>query len=408
MKNTVQNKNVTWNLVGVTLNASYSLFLLIFITRINGINAAGDFSYAFYITSVLSAIGMYGGRIFQVTDISKRYSSDHYISSRLLTSLVMFIVTFLFCLISLYSVYTFLLFLVMIAYRAVEAVCEMYFGIMQINDNLAAVGKSMSLKTVLTFVLFILIDLLTKNIVLASLSLVFSFIIIYFFYDRKIASKYTKIVFNFTHHTFVLLKESFSPFIFALLGLIMLNIVRYFIEYRGNSTIQGYFSIINMPAATIALLSQFLFQPLLNNLVKLHQVNKMKFFSIVKLLLIALTLMGILLAIISYFIGAPILGFVYHVDISSYRFELSLIVLSGIFSGAVGVISNILILMRQMRIQILMYTLSIALGILISYLYVRDLSSSLYTSFIIMLGEFIIFLLVFYFIVRKSVKDSKK
>ena len=40
-------KNTIWNIVGTTLNAFVSLVLMVAVTRINGINDAGIFTFSF-------------------------------------------------------------------------------------------------------------------------------------------------------------------------------------------------------------------------------------------------------------------------------------------------------------------------------------------------------------------------
>ena len=45
MKN--EHKKILWNTIGSTVNALSSLVFLIIVTRINGINEAGIFSYSF-------------------------------------------------------------------------------------------------------------------------------------------------------------------------------------------------------------------------------------------------------------------------------------------------------------------------------------------------------------------------
>ena len=64
-------KNFIWNIIGTTFNAFNSLFFMIIITRVNGLENAGIFTLAFSTACILYIIGIYAGRIYQVTEASK-------------------------------------------------------------------------------------------------------------------------------------------------------------------------------------------------------------------------------------------------------------------------------------------------------------------------------------------------
>ena len=52
-------KNFIWNVLGTGLNSFNSLFFLIIVTRINGIDDAGVFSIGIAIALIMYTIGLY-------------------------------------------------------------------------------------------------------------------------------------------------------------------------------------------------------------------------------------------------------------------------------------------------------------------------------------------------------------
>ena len=72
----IKNRNFIWNMIGNSLNSFLSLFLLIIVTRINGIELSGIFSYAFTLTLILQMISNYGGRIYQVSDYNEEFKYE--------------------------------------------------------------------------------------------------------------------------------------------------------------------------------------------------------------------------------------------------------------------------------------------------------------------------------------------
>ena len=90
-------KNFIWNIVGTMLNSFISLFFLVAITRINGVNDAGIFSFGFAIACLLFQIGIYFGRTFQVTENTK-ISDKSYFVSRIVTVVLMLAIAFIYSL----------------------------------------------------------------------------------------------------------------------------------------------------------------------------------------------------------------------------------------------------------------------------------------------------------------------
>ena len=78
MKKNQSKKNFVWNMIGLTLNSFISLFYLIIITRINGIENTGIFSFLFTLSLILYTICLYGGRVYQVSDIKGEFNSQQY------------------------------------------------------------------------------------------------------------------------------------------------------------------------------------------------------------------------------------------------------------------------------------------------------------------------------------------
>lgn len=132
----ISKKNVVWNMIGATTNAFNSLFFAIIVTRINGIDDAGIFTYCFATAGVLYCIGNYCGRTFQVTDISKKLSDTDYIYNRIITCVIMMLIAFAFVLIKGYDIYKCIIFIVLSLFKSTEAFSDVLYGIIQKNEQL--------------------------------------------------------------------------------------------------------------------------------------------------------------------------------------------------------------------------------------------------------------------------------
>ena len=75
-------KNTIWNMIGTGVNAFNSLFLMIIVTRINGVSLAGMFTFAFSTATLFNVIGVYAGRVYQVTDKDKFNDKEYFVMKK--------------------------------------------------------------------------------------------------------------------------------------------------------------------------------------------------------------------------------------------------------------------------------------------------------------------------------------
>ena len=147
-------KDFIWNTFGTGLNSFNSLFYLIIVTRINGMNDAGIFSIAYSTALILYTIGLYSGRLCQVTDTENKVKDKDYILNRVITCVLMIILGAGFLVVKQYQTYKTTVFILLCIFKATEAFSEIIYGIMQKNDLLYRVGQSLTIKSLIGIILF--------------------------------------------------------------------------------------------------------------------------------------------------------------------------------------------------------------------------------------------------------------
>ena len=85
-----------WNTCAAMLNAFQTVFILMLISRIDPVIDAGVFTIAFAIGNLMMAIGKYGIRQFQVSDVEEKYSFKEYTVARIITSIIMIVASFVY------------------------------------------------------------------------------------------------------------------------------------------------------------------------------------------------------------------------------------------------------------------------------------------------------------------------
>ena len=371
----IDKKNIIWNIIGASMNAFNSLFFTIVVTRIYGIDDAGIFTYCFATACLLYIIGVYAGRTFQVTDISNKNSDTDYIYHRIITCLVMVLAIFVFGLVKQFDIYKFMIFIELGLFKCVEAFAESIYAIIQKNNQLYKVGISMFLKSIIALIVFIIINLITKNLLIACLSIVVINIIILILYDLRNLKKINVNKTKFSKEIIInLFKIGSFTFVLTFLGNYIINISRYAIDDVLTNDIQTIFGIIIMPASLMGLLGQYIIQPALT---KISEYIKNKDYNGLKKIfykLIGINFgLGAITVIVASVLEVPVLELIYGIELKPYFSGMIIIVVGSILYSLSTILSAILIAMRKTGIQTLMYLVTAIISTIIAYALVKNI-----------------------------------
>lgn len=355
-------KDYVWNTVGVIFQSLISPLLLIIVTRLNGIDQSGVFSFAFSISIIFLSFGLWGGRTYQVSDVRKRFSDKSYVFVRVLLACAMLLGAILFVLLNRYDIAKSGLLVGLVLMKASESIADAYYGVLQTNGRLYQTGISLTFKTILGFVIFAVIDTFTDNILLSTLGLITGYIAVLLLYDMPQASKFGQLMVTLGEipsqlkESKNILRVCFPVFIIAFLSTFSLNIPRYFIDAYHNSDI-GYYGIIAMPITLIALFIGFILQPNIVRLSRLYSddYSRVAYGAQVIKILVSILGVGIVVILGAATVGVSILEFVFGKNFSDYYLALMLVVSGGVVSALVAVFINMLIVMRSFSAP--MYTL---------------------------------------------------
>ncbi len=351
-------KNFIWNMLGTGFNSFNSLFFLVIVTRINGIQDAGIFSIAWATAYILYTIGLYSGRLCQVTDTENKIKDKDYIASRIITSVIMIILAILFVIIKQYTAYKSSIFLLLCCYKATEAMSEILYGIMQKNEFLYKVGQSLTIKSIGGLLLFLSIDAITHNLILACSSMILLNILVMYFFDfqrncRNLIDFGTKVNRTHVHQIF---KSEFFVFANSLIGIYVLNASKYAIDNYLTEDIQAIFGYIMMPATIINLFTQLIFMPYLTKLKEFYEQKKIKELKKIAFQIkMAVIGFGILATTLGFLIGPEVLSFIYGENLMAYRMNLSVILATYILYGISYINLILLTTTRDTFIQFVIY-----------------------------------------------------
>lgn len=368
-------KNFIWNTLGTGLNAFNSLFFMIIATRINGVDQAGIFTLAFSTACILYSIGIYAGRIYQVTEPNKKITNKDFIVSRMITCISMIVFLLGFCIFKRYNAEKVIIFLLLTIYKALEAFSDVIYGILQKNDELDVVGKSLFMKSLLSILLFLIIDFAIKNMIISILLMIIMYIVIIIFYDFRKAHIYIDFKVRVDmKNVWYIFKKGFFIFAISFLGMYVLNAPKYAIDIYLTNDYQTVFGIIVMPATIIGLVAQFLIHPYLNQIVSFYESKDLKKLKNLLFKIVALVVgFGIIATILGYLLGTQVLGFIYGLDLSMYKLELTVIIISATLYTIGTIYSSVLTTVRETFSQFIIYAIVSIFACIVSTIFTKIL-----------------------------------
>lgn len=164
-----------------------------------------------------------------------------------------------------------------------------------------------------------------------------------------------------------------------------------------------------MPATFIMLFGQFVLQPSLTSLVEHREKGlKIEFQRTVRR--IVLSIFGVLIIVLpaAYYIGVPLLGMIYGVDLFAYRWLLLGVIVGGAFYASSTVLLNALITMHSTKIQLILQLCMFAVSLVISISVIqwKGLVGSIVSYMLILILQFISYFILYEIELRKSFKKE--
>ncbi len=405
------NKNFIWNIVGTTFNSFNSLFFLILVTRMNGTDNAGIFSLAFSTACILYIIGVYAGRIFQVTE-NQKVNDKEYIVNRAITVAIMIVISIGFVVIKGYDLYKAGIFLILCFYKACEAFSDVLYGVLQKKELLYKVGKSFFVKALISLIAFGICNLITRNLLLSCGFIAIVNVIIIAIYDipnvLKIIDSSEKVEMK---NVWQITKSGIFIFGISFLGMYIMNAPKYSIDNYLSEHIQAIYGIIVMPATAIGLFAQFIIHPYLNIVTdkfKNADIQGMK--KIMYKLIAMIAGVGALAVIAAFFLGIPVLQIIYGVELQAYRMNLVWIIIASTCSVIATIYSSILTTIRKTFVQFVIYVAISIYAIIGSNIFTKafEINGATIAYFSIMLLQFILYAVTSNIILKKLQKKFAK
>lgn len=405
--NTSLKKDYIWNTLGSVMSAASSVILLFVTTRAVGDYWAGVFSIAYAIGQQFQTLGAFEMRPMQSTDVEKKYSFATYFASRILTTVCM-----LFCIIG-YAVLSankqeeIALVILVASLKLFDVFEDVFHGAFQQSGRLDIAGKAFFFRSLITTAVFIVVILITQDLFIACLVAFLASILALIALNvppaKKILFPTGKMILR---SVFKLLGECLPLFAGAFLAMYLVNAPKFGLDANMSREYQAYFAAIFMPALVINLLSSFVFRPLLTRLAEYWMSDRKKeFIGVIRTGLLWVGVASLIVAVLSYFFGIPILSFLMGIDLSDYLWELMILVVGGAFNAASIVVYYGLVVIRKQTFVLVGYGIAAIFAFALSGALIANWGM-LGASCIYAASMFIVFVLFVLFFVVFAGKGS--
>ena len=319
----------------------------------------GLFTLALAIGQQYQTVGLYEVRTFHVTDVRRRFDFGTYLSTRLLTCLVMVaLITYHSWNASTHDPYpAFTVIAAMALLRIFDAFEDVYYSEFQRSGRLDIAGKAGFARIFTTTFLWSCLYWFSQDLLLSTLvTFALTCVVLVVAYGLPARGVFSLLPSLNIRGITGLLWESLPLFIAAFLNQYLANAPRFAIHASLGDEDLGVFAIIYMPAVAINMLSLFVFRPLLTRMaMRWTERKRGEFFSIVRRGLLTTAGAFAVVATVTYVIGAPLLTLVFGTDVSGYVGELMVLVLAGALNAAGVILYYALATMRRLRAVLVSY-----------------------------------------------------
>ncbi len=402
----VKKSEIIWNTLGSFVESLLSAVLLMFCTRLNGTEIAGMFSISFATATILNAIGDFGIRIYQVTDTNRKYKFGDYLLARAFVVITMVIIGILFVNISGYTAEKLWICIALIMFKVIDNLSETYQGEFQLRNRLDLGGKSMVIRVSSSLIVFFITDVITKNVIFSCITFVLTNLTLFLLWDVRILSKFQKLEIKYDKNNIKeILLDCLPLAISTGLSLYIINATKYAIDNFGDYTMQTYFNVIYMPTFVINLVSAFVIKPFLKPFGDLWNSKEyLKFIKSISLIILILAGATICIDIACALLGVPVLSFIYGIDLSPYKMEMILLVISGFFYASATVMLYALSTIRKQKLTTIAYIITSVIALIASNICVNkwQMKGAIVSNMITTVTLFVLLVIFFLYELKKS------
>lgn len=366
--NQVKGK-LSWSLLGNIIFALSQWGIVTVLARMGIGTDLGDYSLALALAAPIIIFFEFNLRALLVTDSKNEYDFNEYLGSRILHMLLAYVILIVFVILYTDDKTIIIITLLIGILKFIESLSGIVLGYFQKHGQIDLIGKSQLYRGIYSVLFFTISYYITKNLTISVVVLVIIMLMRLLLYDlsnlKKIKS-IGKIKPVINDSSLRLIKLAYPLGFTALMGSLLINLPRYFLDYFTGVMTLGVFSALYY----ILVASDMLIKPITMlagpQLANSYNNNKNLFFK--KMFeFIGLSIVVFLVIFIPVlFYAENILYIFYGKNYVEYYLEFKILTLSMLFSFMNGFLNIGIISMRVLKSQAIINLILLVITIITS------------------------------------------
>ena len=370
----IEQRNMSWNMLGSFLYALASMVLTIAVVQIVGEDEGGIFSFAYSTFGQhMFMVAYFGIRPFQITDAGRRYTFGEYLKLRFLTCGCALLagLGYVFLHRDTYTWVKAATIFLMVAYKVTDGFADVYEAEFQRDGRLYLTGKSNTFRTILSVTVFLGSLAATKNLVLSGALAVAAQVLGVLLFNVSVIGCLPQVDWERRPgrcgHLF---RENIVLFLSVILDFYVFSAAKYAIEGNMADKYQAVFAAIFMPTSVINLVAGFVIRPFITKLSLQWENRQLSAFrAVIGRLAAVIAALTVLALGGAWLLGIPVLSLLYprlSYLLSECRVPLLFIILGGAFNAYINLFYYALIIMQKQKLIFLGYVFISVMAVLIS------------------------------------------
>lgn len=278
------SQNALYNTVGTIFYCFCqwltSAFLVVHLSPEDiSVSNTGLLQLSISVTNIFYSISLYSTRTYQISDIDNRYSDGIYIATRFVTAVFATLLCLVYVLIIGYSANSIICIMFYMLYKLSETFSDVYHGIDQKNYRMDYVGISYILRGIFSVIAFVLVIVVTGNVLAAVFAMAISTLAVVAIYDVRCSAKLCSVKPVFEKKPIATLLVTCFPAVISTAAFAATTSVpRQILEGMRGEEALGYYGTIATPLVVVQVMATSIFNPMITQIAEFYHDGKIRNF----------------------------------------------------------------------------------------------------------------------------------
>jgi len=348
----IEVQNQLWTAIQSIVGSAYVSVLVFATARLMDLPSAGVLAFAAAISDIMRSLISLSVRLYQSTDIKQEFNFNTYLVARTACAIVVTVIFATVLALGQFDLDRVVVVLLFYFAYLTHAYADVFYGDLQQKGKMRVAGKMLSFSFGGAIIVYTVTAYLTRELIpsLAFSGLVVFFVnVIWIWFYRKHFGKLRQKVDKSDLKK--LIKNILPLAVTTVLFAYLYNAQKYFLSAIVSDAAVAIFTILILPMTVFGMISGFFFHGAeLTRIAEILESGQIRRFTqrvYRQFLLIAAIFVPYILGI--YFLGIPILSWVYNVDLSEYRLYLTILSGVGGFYATTIFLGAVLVVLRRQK-----------------------------------------------------------